>query len=591
MMRESLIRIPFRLFSQLPLRPPVVTIMGHVDHGKTTILDYLRKSSVAASEAGGITQHIGAFSVNVASPSGGPINRLTFLDTPGHAAFSRIRERGAKVTDIVVLVISADDGIMAQTVESIKFIRESGVPIVVAINKCDKFGDRANRIKEELLRHEVICEDFGGETQSVAVSGLTGLNMDKLLEALLLQGELLELRADPNGLVEGAIIESRMNIGLGECATILIQNGTLRPGIFLVAEDAIGKVRAMRDYAGRTLQEAPPSMPVEVAGWKSLPRVGAAVFQVASEIEAEKIAKTYIQQREEDIRRSKLSLLKEREIIHDKMWEVKQAAKVKGSTIPLRSVLSYEEFAENVDERPVLSIIVKSDVIGSQEAIDKVIEEIASEKVRVNIISNTVGPVTENDIKNAKYTNAKLFTFGLKTPKMLIRLAQKESVDFREFSIIYRFVDHLNEALLSLLPDEIQEKAVGNAAVLQLFSFDKLEQVIGCRVDDGVIYKSREGIVNTERSCKDTTTDKLHRAINTDKPHRVTSTDKYAIQLARESKILWTGRISTMRHLKKDILNAGKGLECGIILENCPVPVIPGDRLICIERTAIRPNL
>lgn len=371
----SLARLCFRQLSSLnvkqkiiPFRPPVVTIMGHVDHGKTTLLDFLRKSSIAAGEAGGITQHIGAFSVDVSSKDGGQIignsiNRITFLDTPGHAAFSRIRERGAQVTDIVVLVVAADDGIMAQTIESIKYAKDANVPIVVAISKSDKFGpSQATKIKEDLLRIGVICEDFGGDTQAVAVSGLTGLNMSQLLEALIVQGELLELRADPTTLVRGAIIESRIKTGLGECATMLVMEGTLRPGNILVAEDSICRVRSILDHTGSTLSQALPSTPVEVSGWKSLPRVGATVIQVTLDSEAEEIAESYRKlQKELELEKSQ-SILKERQVLHDKMWQIKRESLSRDSSTPMRATMSYEDFSEESSDtaKPVLKLIIKS---------------------------------------------------------------------------------------------------------------------------------------------------------------------------------------------------------------------------------------
>lgn len=406
-LRRTATSLPFARERRLhPLRPPVVTIMGHVDHGKTTLLDQLRKSAVAAGEAGGITQHIGAFSVELpGSRPGDPARRITFLDTPGHAAFSRIRERGAQVTDIVVLVVAADDGVMAQTVESVRFAEAAKVPLVVAINKCDRVGmERASRIKEELLKHGVICEDLGGETQTVAVSGLTGLNLDRLLECIHLQGEMLELRADPAGPVSGTIIESKMKTGLGECATLLVQGGTLRPGTLLVAEDAICKVRAMADHAGRSIAAATPSTPVEVAGWRRLPPVGASVIQVHSEEEAAQIAAHHLAAKDELDRRNKEQILKEREEIHDKMWQIKQMALSRHSTTPLRHVLCYEEFhpASASPPLPTLHLLIKGDVVGSLEAVASVIAEIPSSKARVNVVSSAVGPVTETDIRHAK---------------------------------------------------------------------------------------------------------------------------------------------------------------------------------------------
>lgn len=403
----------------VPLRPPVVTIMGHVDHGKTTLLDYLRKSAVAASEAGGITQHIGAFSVELPGlKATDSIKRVTFLDTPGHAAFSRIRERGAQVTDIVVLVVAADDGVMAQTVESIKFAEAVRVPIVVAISKCDKYGpERVSQIKSDLLKQGVVCEDFGGDTQSVAVSGLTGLNMTSLLECILLQGELLELRADPNKSVHGTVIESRIKRGLGDCATMLVQEGTLQLGTLLVAEDAVCKVRVMSDHAGHAIHTATPSTPVEVAGWRSLPRVGATVIQVPSEEEAAHMAAHHVALKDEVERQARSLILKERHEIHNKMWQVKQTALARNSTTPLRQVLSYEEFqTDTTSALPTLNLLIKCDVIGSQEAVATIIREIPAAKAKVNIISNTVGPLSDTDIKTAKTTKG----MSMRTESQLI---------------------------------------------------------------------------------------------------------------------------------------------------------------------------
>jgi translation initiation factor IF-2 len=297
---------------------------------------------------------------------------------------------------------------MAQTVESIKYAQAAEVPLVVAISKCDKCGpERITKVKEELLKHNVICEDFGGDTQAVPVSGLNGLNMKELLESLILQGELLELRADPEGPMDGAIVESQIRMGLGDCATVLVQSGTLKPGDLIVAEDSICKVRAMRDYSGKLLKEAPPSHPVEVAGWKSLPRVGATIIQVQSESEALEIANSFLEKKSALDQRLRERILKERESIHKKMWEVKTKSLAKDSTVPMRAVMSYEEFDKNPDTRPTLNVIVKSDVIGSQEAVAKVLGEIKSSKASIKVCSNTVGPLTETDLKNAMAMDGK----------------------------------------------------------------------------------------------------------------------------------------------------------------------------------------
>lgn len=539
--------------------------MGHVDHGKTTLLDYLRRSSVAAHEAGGITQHIGAFSVEL--PKG---SLVTFLDTPGHAAFSKMRERGARVTDMIVLVIAADDGIMAQTVESIRYAQAAAVPLLVAITKCDKPGasERIARIKEELLQYNVICEDYGGEAQVVSVSGITGAGMDSLLESLLAQGELLELRADPGAPVRGTIIEARLKKGLGETATVITAAGTLRTGIWLVAENAICRVRAMSDHAGRPVTEAAPAMPVEVAGWQSLPTVGATVQQTRNEDEAIQIATHYVTKQEAAARAKAATIVSERERIHKLMWEEKQRAMSRDAKMPLRTVMSYEDFGDDSKDGsviPILRLLIKSDVIGSQEAITKVLEPLGrSTKVKLQLIGNVVGPLNEGDIRLAKVTGARLICFNLRTSRPLIKAAARERVPLSEYNIIYRLAEAVEEELLALVPAEYQEARIGLASILQVFFLDGSQPVAGCRVDEGNLIKSKE---------------------------RLGSTDRYVLQLVREGKVLWTGRIQSMRHLKKEITSAGNGMECGVILEDCSERILPGDQLICIERTLTKPSL
>lgn len=544
--------------------------MGHVDHGKTTLLDYLRKSSVAASEAGGITQHIGAFSVPVARSAQSPIQRITFLDTPGHAAFSRIRERGANATDIVVLVVAADDGVMAQTIESIQFAQAANVPLVVAINKSDRCGpERAVKVKEELLKHGVVCEDFGGDTQAVAVSGLTGLGMDNLMECLLLQGELLELRADPSAPVEGVIIESRIKTGLGECATMLVQNGTLRVGTLLVAEDAPGKARLLTDHSGGALAEAGPSTPVEVAGWRSLPRVGATVMEVSGEAEGLEIVQSFLQRREEIERTHRERIIRERAILHDRMWQAKLQERTGSATGPLRNTLTYEEFETTSpsqgDPPPILRLVVKTDVIGSSEAVASLLQAIKCSRAKIEIVSSAPGHVTETDISLAKTIRAQIITFGLRTPKPMLRRAESEGVVLAEFNIIYRLAEYVTEQLLAMLPVRFAEQPLGMATILQLFTLDNGETVLGCRVDEGTIIRSREQLHNT---------------------------DLHLVRLKRGQTDLCVGRIATMRHLKKEISSAGKGLECGIILDGCAaVSLLPGDTLHCLERKVLKPTL
>lgn len=575
-------------------RPPVVTIMGHVDHGKTTLLDNLRKSSVAANEAGGITQHIGAFSVEFASQSNlkfnGSAPKITFLDTPGHAAFSRMRQRGAQVTDIVVLVIAADDGIMAQTIESIRFAQAAKVPILVAISKYDLLHSdekkvRLTSIKEELLKYEVICEDYGGEVQVVPVSGITGEGMELLLECLLLQGELLELKANPHAAqAHGTVIESRLKMGLGECATVLVQEGSLRIGEWLVAEGAIAKVRAMLDHRGRRVDIALPSTPVEVAGWKCLPPVGAPFHQVNNENEALTIAKQFIIQQNDIEAQLKEQLLREREIIHQKMWEEKIQATSKDSKITLRTVMSYEDFtplppsssaATAVPILPTLNLYIKSDVIGSQEAIEKLLIDSFGDnpQFNLNIIHNGVGPLTETDIACATTVASPchLLIFNLKTwPNLLVK-AQEKGLVVGEFNVIYRLVDHVRNQVLNILPPRFKETIVGRATILQKFDIDDGKiSVLGCRVDDGILVRSRERIG----------------------PHR--ENFRYLLQLIDHNteKVQWKGQIASMKHLKREITSASKGMECGVALEtNQKLEAKVGDFLICLENSLIPPTL
>lgn len=540
--------------------------MGHVDHGKTTLLDYLKKSTVAAHEPGGITQHIGAFPVELAKGS-----LVTFLDTPGHAAFSKMRERGSRVTDMVILVIAADDGIMAQTIESIRYAQAAAVPLLVAITKCDKLGahERIARIKEELLKYNVICEEHGGETQVVAVSGTTGAGMSDLLESLLVQGELLELTADAQAPVKGTIIEARVKKGFGETATVIAGAGTLRTGLWLVAEDTICRVRAMSDCAGRPVAEAAPAMPVEVAGWQRLPAVGATVQQARDEEEAAQLAAHYVARREAAERSRAAAILAERERIHQLMWEEKQRAMSREATGPMRTVMSYEDFSGERDSRgeiPTLKLLIKSDVIGSQEAIAKVLEPLGgSTKVKLQLVGNTVGPLSEGDIRLAKTVGAHLICFNLRTPRSLVKIASRERVRLNEYDIIYRLAEAVEEDLLALVPAEHQETRVGQARVLQVFFLDGGSQAVaGCRVDDGTLVRSKE---------------------------RVGAADRHVLRLVREGAIIWSGRIQSMRHLKKEISSAGNGTECGVILEDCKEGVLPGDQLICIERTLVKPTL
>ncbi|MGO1460684.1 MAG: translation initiation factor IF-2 [Oleiphilaceae bacterium] len=437
-------------------RAPVVSVMGHVDHGKTSLLDHIRRTKVASGESGGITQHIGAYHVETDH------GMVSFLDTPGHAAFTAMRARGAQCTDIVILVVASDDGVMPQTKEAVQHARSAGVPIVVAITKMDKEQADPDRVKTELAGIDVIPEDWGGDVQFVPISAHSGEGIDNLLEAVLLQAEILELQAAPDAPAQGIVVESSLERGRGPVATVLVQNGTLRRGEMVVAGSYFGKVRAMTDEAGKQVKGAGPSIPVEILGLNGTPNAGDEFFAVADERKAKELAEfRHNREREQRLQRA-------------------QAAKL-------------ENLFENMgkDEVKTLNVVLKTDVRGSLEAITKSLQDLGNEEVQVKVVSSGVGGIAETDISLAMATNAVIFGFNVRADTASKRLVEQEGLDLRYYSIIYNLLDDVKAALTGMLAPEFREDIVGIADVRDVFRSPKFGQVAGCMVTEGNVYRNK----------------------------------------------------------------------------------------------------
>ena len=439
---------------ELKPRSPVVTIMGHVDHGKTSLLDYIRRTRVAAGEAGGITQHIGAYHVDTV-PGG-----ITFLDTPGHAAFTAMRARGAQVTDIVVLVVAADDSVKPQTEEAIQHAKAAGVPIIVAINKIDKPEADPDRVKGDLAKYEVIPEDWGGDTQFVEVSAHTGQGIDELLEAIQLQAELLELKAPVDGPVKGVVIESSLDKGRGPVATVLVQAGTLHRGDIILSGKEFGRVRAMFNEKGEQVKEAGPSIPVQVLGLSGVPNAGDEVITVESERKAREVAEL----REEKLRESKLA--------------AQQAAKLENM---------FSQMKEG--QIPSVNLLIKADVQGSVEALRDALTKLSTDEAKVKIVAAGVGGITESDVQLALASNAVIIGFNVRADAAAKRVAQQEDVEIRYYSVIYDAIDDVKQALSGLLSPEVREEIIGLAEVKEVFKSSQFGAVAGCIVVDGVVKR------------------------------------------------------------------------------------------------------
>ncbi len=433
-------------------RAPVVTVMGHVDHGKTSLLDYIRRTRVASGEAGGITQHIGAYHVQT------PRGMVTFLDTPGHEAFTAMRARGAKVTDIVILVVAADDGVMPQTVEAISHAKAAGVPLVVALNKIDKPEANADRVKQELVGHSVIPEEYGGDSPFVPVSAKTGSGVDDLLEQVLLQAEVLELKAPVHAPAKGIVIEARLDKGRGPVATVLVQSGTLRRGDILLAGSSFGRVRAMLDERGAPIQEAGPSIPVEIHGLSDVPAAGEDMMVLGDERKAREIA-LFRQGKFRDVKLAK-----------------KQAAKL-------------ENMFEQIGEARVLPILLKADVQGSQEALMHALSRLSNDEVKVNVVHSAVGGITESDVNLAVASKAVIIGFNTRADGAARKLAEASGIDIRYYNIIYDAVDEVKAALSGMLAPEKKESILGLVEIRQVFKISRVGTVAGCMVLEGVVRR------------------------------------------------------------------------------------------------------
>ncbi|MGY6537035.1 MAG: translation initiation factor IF-2 [Pararhodobacter sp.] len=480
-------------------RPPIITIMGHVDHGKTSLLDAIRKTNVVSGEAGGITQHIGAYQVTTES---GAV--LSFLDTPGHAAFTSMRARGAHVTDIVVLVVAADDSVMPQTIEAINHAKAAKVPMIVAINKCDKPAADANRVRTELLQHEVVVEAMSGDVQDVEVSALTGKGLDTLLEAIALQAEILELKANPNRSAMGAVIEAKLDVGRGPVATVLVQHGTLRKGDIFVVGEQWGKVRALINDQGERVDEAGPSVPVEVLGLNGTPEAGDVLNVVETEAQAREIA-TY----------------------RENLAKEKRAAA--GAATTLEQLMAKAKADADVAELPVL---VKADVQGSAEAIVQALEKVGNEEVRVRVLHYGVGAITDSDVGLSEASKAPILGFNVRANATARNAAQQKGVEIRYYSIIYDLIDDIKAAASGLLKDEVRENFIGYAAIRQVFKVSGVGKVAGCLVTEGVARRSA------------------------------------GVRLLRDNVVIHEGTLKTLKRFKDEVKEVISGQECGMAFEN-----------------------
>ncbi len=484
--------------SDLLTRPPIITIMGHVDHGKTSLLDAIRKANVVSGEAGGITQHIGAYQVTTDAGA-----KLTFLDTPGHAAFTSMRSRGAHVTDIVVLVVAADDAVMPQTIEAIAHAKAAKVPMIVAINKIDKHDANATKVRTDLLQHEVVVEQMSGDVQDVEVSAKTGLGLDKLLEAITLQAEILELRANPARAAQGAVIEAKLDVGRGPVATVLVQNGTLRKGDIFVVGEQWGKVRALVNDQGERVDEAGPSVPVEVLGLSGTPSAGDTLNVVETEAQAREIAS-----------------------YREKTTKDKRAAV--GAATTLEQLMAKAKADADVAELPVL---VKADVQGSSEAIVQALEKVGNDEVRVRVLHAGVGAITDSDVSLAEASGAPVIGFNVRANASARQSANQKGVEIRYYSIIYDLVDDIKAAASGLLKAEVRETFIGYAKIKEVFKVTGIGQVAGCLVTEGVARRSA------------------------------------GVRLLRDDVVIHEGTLKTLKRFKDEVKEVISGQECGMAFE------------------------
>jgi translation initiation factor IF-2 len=507
-------------------RPPVVTVMGHVDHGKTSLLDAFRQTNVVSGEAGGITQHIGAYQIMMPKPMHG-FDRITFIDTPGHAAFTEMRSRGAQITDIVVLVVAADDGIMPQTIEAIRHAKAANVPMVVAINKCDLPAANPTRVRTELLQYDVQTEDMGGDVQSIEISAKKRTGLDKLEEAILLQAEILDLKANADRSAEGSVVEAKLEKGRGAVATVLIKRGTLRVGDIFVAGSEYGKVRALIDDHGKNVASAGPAMPVEVLGMNAPPQAGDELVVVPDEAKAREIAEFRARRK-----RTIVAAASQRGTLEQMLDNIK---------------------AGTIKELPVL---IKGDVHGSIEAIKTALIKLTDEntEVRVRVLDSAVGAITESDVTLAKASRAMIIGFNVRANQQAREMSKRDAVEIRYYSIIYNVIDDVKQALTGLLAPTLREKFLGNAQILQVFNITKVGKVAGCKVSEGVV----------KRGAK--------------------------VRLLRDNVVIHEGTLKTLKRVKDEVKEVREGFECGMAFENYD-NIQPNDVIECYEMEEIARQL
>ena len=506
----------------LVYRPPVVTIMGHVDHGKTSLLDAIRQTNVVSGEAGGITQHIGAYQVT--SPLGG---KITFIDTPGHAAFTAMRARGAKVTDIVVLVVAADDGVMPQTIEAINHAKAAKVPLIVAVNKIDKPDAKPERVRNELLQYDVQVEDLGGDTQEIMVSAKQRTNLDKLLEAIQLQAEVLELKANPGRAAEGSVVEAKLDRGRGPVATVLVQRGTLRQGDIVVAGSEWGRVRALINDKGANVSEAGPSLPVEILGFNGAPEAGDRVAVVENEARAREITAYRISQRRD-----------------------KAAAAIGGTGRSLADMMSQLKTAGKKE----FPIVIKGDVQGSVEAIIGSLDKLGTDEVMARVLHSGVGGVSESDVTLANASGCPILAFNVRAHKEAREAAARLGVEIRYYSIIYDLVDDIKLAMSGLLAPTLREDMLGNALIQEVFNITKVGKVAGCRITDG----------------------KVERGAN--------------VRLIRDNVVIHEGKLSTLKRFKDEVKEVQSGQDCGMAFEKYE-DMRAGDVIECFRIVEVKRSL
>ncbi|MCJ2049962.1 translation initiation factor IF-2, partial [Methylobacterium sp. J-070] len=511
------------LEEDLDPRPPVVTIMGHVDHGKTSLLDAIRKANVVEGEAGGITQHIGAY--QVASPSG---DMITFIDTPGHAAFTSMRARGAKVTDIVVIVVAADDGVMPQTIEAIQHAKAAGVPMIIAVNKIDKPDANPQRVRTELLQHDIQVESMGGETLEFEVSAKTGDGLPELLEGIQIQAEIMNLRANEKRDGEGTVIEAQLDRGRGPVATVLVQRGTLFTGDIVVAGAEWGRVRALIDDLGENVQYAGPSVPVEVLGFNGTPDAGDRVTVVPNEARAREVTEYRARQKRE-----------------------RQNARTGGAN---RSLVDMMRDLKEGAGRKELPVVIKGDVQGSVEAISGALEKLGNDEVAARILLSGVGGITESDITLAQASKAVVIGFNVRALKEAREAAERSGIEIRYYNIIYDLVDDIKATLSGMLPPTLREERLGEASIQEVFEVSKVGKVAGCRVTDGIVERGAH------------------------------------VRLIRDSVVIHEGKLKTLKRFKDDAKEVTSGQECGMAFENFE-NMRAGDTIECYRVEEIRRTL